>query len=283
MQTSTRRCRRNNTKRTILGVVNEHSVATEANLPEDLCNGFLSKGQLNRTQNEDKNGEMFEIPPDFDGSSTESVKILLQDIEHKLKKLQESIHYKSSMLVEQQKDIYFVAMMNVPRNIKNMTVRDFNKKYLEEGEDIIKLIGTIAEDAHNNQSNKKRFPNGDNTLVERTTAMEFKTPLRNIRPGAEFRTPGTLMRTIKRGEILYSIDGSPVDQTETGDLVATVSKKTRGNDAAVFDINVGDGRYISLSNPSSIQNLDPEMKSTAKTQLKVMQDQMTMLMAKLGN
>ena len=46
---------------------------------------------------------------------------------------------------------------------------------------------------------------------------------------------------------------------------------------------VGDGRYISLSDPSSVQHLDAEMKSTAKSQLKVMQDQMTMLMAKLGN
>lgn len=83
--------------------------------------------------------------------------------------------------------------------------------------------------------------------------------------------------------------------------MATVAKKRRdrtngssggggggGNDGAddeatgaAFDINVGDGRYISLSDPNTIEHLDDNMKNAAMNQLKILQDQMASLMAQL--
>ena len=70
---------------------------------------------------------------------------------------------------------------------------------------------------------------------------------------------------------------------DTGDLVATVTKKRRNNggDNVVFDISIGDGKYINLSDPNSAAELSGEMKTTAMTQLKVLQDQMASLMAQL--
>ena len=75
--------------------------------------------------------------------------------------------------------------------------------------------------------------------------------------------------------------------------MATVSKKPRdksggANDdndisAAAFDINVGDGRYISLSDPATVGHLDDNMKNAAMNQLKILQDQMASLMAQLDN
>ena len=75
--------------------------------------------------------------------------------------------------------------------------------------------------------------------------------------------------------------------------MATVAKKRRdrtngsGKDdevaGAAFDINVGDGRYISLSDPNTIDHLDDNMKNTAMNQLKILQDQMASLMAQLDN
>lgn len=64
-----------------------------------------------------------------------------------------------------------------------------------------------------------------------------------------------------------------------GDLVATVTKKRRTE--VDFDINVGDGRYINLTNPGNVQALDEDLKSTAIVQLQVLQDQMASLMAQL--
>lgn len=79
-----------------------------------------------------------------------------------------------------------------------------------------------------------------------------------------------------------SANGSPVDKVDEGSLVATVTKKRKGNAAAAaFDINLGEGNYISLSDPTGIQNLDDNMKSNAVSQLKVLQDQMALLMGQL--
>ena len=83
-----------------------------------------------------------------------------------------------------------------------------------------------------------------------------------------------------------SQNGSPVDAIDEGALIATVTKKRRGNTmettGANFDINVGEGRYISLNDPSGVQNLDSEMKTSAMSQLKVLQDQMASLMQQLS-
>jgi hypothetical protein len=60
-------------------------------------------------------------------------------------------------------------------------------------------------------------------------------------------------------------------------------KKRKGNDAggANIEINVGDGKFISLNNPSGVTELDSSMKASAASQLKVLQDQMQSLMAQL--
>ena len=50
-----------------------------------------------------------------------------------------------------------------------------------------------------------------------------------------------------------------------------------------LSLDVGKGQYISLSDPSSLEHLDVDMKDTARLQLKVLQDQMSKLMAQLGN
>ena len=81
-----------------------------------------------------------------------------------------------------------------------------------------------------------------------------------------------------------SKNGSPVDTVEEGTLVATVSKKRRaGKTSAVFDINVGEGRYINLTEPGTVECLDGDMKDAAISQLKILQDQMASLMAQLNN
>jgi hypothetical protein len=79
-----------------------------------------------------------------------------------------------------------------------------------------------------------------------------------------------------------SSNGSPLESNQLGDVVATITKKRRGNESnANFEINVGEGRYISLNDPTGLQALDSSMKATAASQLMVLQDQMASLMAQL--
>jgi len=94
---------------------------------------------------------------------------------------------------------------------------------------------------------------------------------------ARTRAPTTI-RTVRRGEAVFSKNGSPLEQGEEGTIVATVAKKRRGENSTVFDINVGDGRIINLAD---MQDLDKKTKETAVTQLKLLQDQMASLMAQL--
>ena len=105
------------------------------------------------------------------------------------------------------------------------------------------------------------------------------------------------IRLLQISKYTSSANGSPVEHSEEGSLVATVAKKRRdrtnggsggGSDGAdddatgaAFDINVGDGRYISLSDPNTIEHLDDDMKNAAMNQLKILQDQMASLMAQL--
>jgi hypothetical protein len=73
-----------------------------------------------------------------------------------------------------------------------------------------------------------------------------------------------------------------VDTADEGDLVATVCKKRRGNAAAAhFEVSIGDGQYISLSDPMEIQKLDDDVKLSAISQLQVMQDHVASLMQHL--
>jgi hypothetical protein len=78
-----------------------------------------------------------------------------------------------------------------------------------------------------------------------------------------------------------SQNGSPIAATEPGTVIATVCKKRRGNESASVEINIGEGQYISLNDPIGVSGLDPQMKQTAASQLKVLQDQMASLMAQL--
>jgi hypothetical protein len=83
--------------------------------------------------------------------------------------------------------------------------------------------------------------------------------------------------------LFSSQNGSPVDTADQGALIATVTKKRKGNEGANFEINVGDGKYISLNDPDGVEGLDESMKATAASQLKVLRDQMENLMAQLAN
>lgn len=67
--------------------------------------------------------------------------------------------------------------------------------------------------------------------------------------------------------------------------MATVTKKNRGNaalsSAASFDFCVGEGKYVTLGDPSNMKDLDSELKNSALSQLKLMQDQIAIAMKQL--
>jgi len=266
--------RRAANKRTILGAIDEDRNSFQNDYQ------FLSIGSdiSGVVQCGKKFGNDFDVPMDLDGSKHDAVAILLEDLEKGVKQHQESIAIKACQALTEQQEAYFLSMTKLGKSMKNMTIRDFNKKYMG-GDDIVNLVQSFFLDSDYTSSKKKNIlSDADNTRID------METPSRNIRYKTLDSTPVTISRASRRGEALYSVNGSPIDESKEGDLVATVSKKRRGfNDTAIIDINVGEGLYISLSDPKTLDQLDNEMKSTAMSQLKILQEQMASLMAKLVN
>ena len=122
-------------------------------------------------------------------------------------------------------------------------------------------------------------------LVQRCNAIRYSYPLLSTLSIFLLSQP-TLSPLFFFGLTCHfqsSENGSPVERIDEGAIVATVCKKRKGNGAggASVEINVGDGRIISLSNPGNVRELDSGMKATAASQLKVLADQMASLMAQL--
>jgi len=306
-RSSRRAATRSNTKRTILSALDE-------NKPLDDHPLHTTKHDIQTQPSVSQSQSL----PDLDVFKPESIEVLLQDIVRQVKAKQESLSIKSAEINKHQQEVFFVNSMKLEKSVKKMTIRDFNAKYMAGNNsssgngssnniiDVMKQImhsSTLDETNHNtNNNNKKRVrqPNNAHTNLHAQLHshhhLPLETPVRQLKPSFPSRTPGTILRTVRKNEVLYSSNGSPVHQAEEGDLIATVSKKRRGNanashdeddsgmeiGGAVFDISVGDGRMISLSDPSTMEHLTNEMKSTAKNQLNVLQNQLSQLLSKLN-
>jgi len=201
---------------------------------------------------------------EIDGSNADHVQALLEDLEIRRNQIVALLRTELADNKLQQEEALSAGLMKLPKAIRQMTVREFNQA---QGCDIISVLK--SKDGVQLAPPKKRDFN--------MTVLE--TPAPRSRNG---HAPNSILRTARRGEGLYSANGSPVESHEAGTVVATITKKRKGNDAgASIEINVGDGKFISLNNPSGVTELDSSMKASAASQLKVLQDQMQSLMAQL--
>lgn len=206
----------------------------------------------------------------IDGTNQKHVQLLLEDLKEQYQNQVELLKTERDKGQQEQHAAFSGHMIQLTKNIKGMKVADFNRKYHCN---LIHLIQTKAA-----SSSVSSEVAGKKRLRPAAAALETPAPTGRHPRGV----PGTAVRTVQRGEEIFSKNGTPVDTAEEGTLVATVSKKRRaGNKSIIFDINVGDGRYLNLADPGTVQHLDANMKTEAKSQLLAMQEQMAVLMAQL--
>ena len=292
-------------------------------------------------------------PVPVDGTNSQHIKSMIDDLQDKYDGIVSTLKSDLEDCKAQQEEAHKTGMIKLSKNVRNMTVKEFNKAH---GCDLLALLkskdgvvlsrntGTGADASTTKPpsmaGHKRDYPVGGGFSSQTSTAMAagLETPAPSRRNGAAGCQ--SALRTARRGEGLlyvrkncfrivvvwylynrqwlvlplfqfqgkisshrflcfYSIssrsyffpirstlafssqNGSPLEAVEAGSVVATVTKKRRGNDSANFEINVGDGRVISLNDPNGVQELDSQMKATAASQLKVLQDQMASLMAQL--
>jgi len=302
---STRRAvTRTNTKRTILSALDENKPATI----EELKIQSIPSSSNHANQHD---------LPDLNVLQPESIHVILSDIQNQIKAKQESLSIRGVEIAKKQQEEFFVGTMKLDKKVKKMTIREFNLKHMIKPDDngndsssgcILEALKAImlnsapytSNNTHgtgsSSSSSAARMIKSNLKRGAMAMTMDLETPVRQLKPGKACRTPGTILRTVRKGEHIYSENGSPIQETEEGDLVATVSKKRRGNHqggngiddaegddaAAMFDINI-DGRTISLSDKSTMEHLTSDMKSTAKNQLNVLQDQLAKLLSHLDS
>eukprot|EP00934_Nitzschia_sp_Nitz4_P006275 Nitzschia sp. Nitz4//scaffold68_size99682//28591//29420//NITZ4_004557-RA/size99682-processed-gene-0.16-mRNA-1//1//CDS//3329556572//6265//frame0 len=211
-----------------------------------------------------------------DGSNADHVRSLLEDLQTKYNQILAQLQSELAQTKLQQEEALNVGLMKLPKSVRKLTVQEFNQAHqcdllaLLKSKDgvVLPLRPEASNSTHTTLGKKRDLPPG----------LETPAPTRAGARGA----PMTETRTIRKGEGLFSVNGSPIEMHEVGSVVATVTKKRRGNErGANFEINVGDGRVISLNDPNGVSTLDSSMKATAAMQLKVLQDQMASLMAQL--
>jgi hypothetical protein len=263
---------RTNTKRTILSALDENKPATTEELQIESCSSISPKCNL----------------PDLDVLQSDSINAILSDIKSQVKSKQESLAIKGIEMAKNQQEVFFVGTMRLDKSIQendNSRIQSEihgNESIIDELKSIMSTLS--AAYVANHYSGNKSSNNFAYSNPKRCTKV-LETPVRQLTQGKSHCTPGTILRTVRKGEQIFSVNGSPVNQTEDGDLVATVSKKRKGNDqggkdGAMFDINI-DGRTISLSDPTTMDHLTKEMKNTAMSQLNVLQDQLSKLLSHL--
>eukprot|EP00529_Nitzschia_sp_RCC80_P028364 CAMPEP_0113465582 /NCGR_PEP_ID=MMETSP0014_2-20120614/13817_1 /TAXON_ID=2857 /ORGANISM="Nitzschia sp." /LENGTH=273 /DNA_ID=CAMNT_0000357751 /DNA_START=37 /DNA_END=858 /DNA_ORIENTATION=- /assembly_acc=CAM_ASM_000159 len=234
-------------------------------------------------------------PVPVDGTNSQHIKSMIDDLQDKYDGIVSTLKSDLEDCKAQQEEAHKTGMIKLSKNVRNMTIKEFNKAH---GCDLLALLkskdgvvlsrnaGTGADTSTTTKptsmaGHKRDYPVSSGFSSQTSTAMApgLETPApsrRNAAAGCQ-----SALRTARRGEGLFSQNGSPLEAVEAGSVVATVTKKRRGNDSANFEINVGEGRVISLNDPNGVQELDSQMKATAASQLKVLQYQMASLMAQL--
>lgn len=154
-------------------------------------------------------GKNFKIPSNFDGTSKESVELLLEDLEKEVKQMQSNLSLLEFQANKELQEIYFLRTLKLERNIRNMTVRDFNEKYLN-GESLIQMVkGFCQVDGSTSAATVQRssqyacvtsINKNDNHRPENQGRMEMETPARNVSNWKVMRTPATILRTARKGE-----------------------------------------------------------------------------------
>ena len=229
---------------------------------------------------------------DVDWLSRDSCSSFCEQRRDKLKKDEEALELMRDELMRTQKETIVQGLCKLNKDVKKLSVKEFNARFGVDIIDVLKKQMAAGEVNASGGGGKKRFRGfaaEDQTQSATGAGLSLKTPAAHRLNG---RPPMT--RTAHRGEriICTSVNGSPVDQFDNGELVVTVKKRRAvkgngGKPCAVANtpfpisigIGTGNGETIDIADPDQRKHLDGEQKAQAMQQLMTIQEQMNKLMA----
>jgi len=217
------------------------------------------------TVNEDVVLMPFDPPEEFDGLNPEHMRSIIQDLEAEIKIRNDAVVDARERAMDFLRQESRLLMFKIPKLTKSTTVAEFRERF---GVDMRQMTVVTGEGA------LKRAKLGINTST--TNFVVHQTPLRPIRSA---QLTSTVQRTVRRGERLFSQNGSPVIEDQDVDGVsikATIGKRFRDSkiDQPDVGLHLGNGNYVNMV-PENIAGLDEELKSVVWKQLKALQQSLS--------
>jgi hypothetical protein len=181
-------------KRTVLGAVNDDTAEASG---AGAIGAKATAAGSSTSSNNNANLNSVEIPTSgIDGTSRAQIDLLLQDLESEVQSRIDGITDRASQGVEEQREAAFLAGIRLDRTAKKMTIGDFNAKF---GCDIVADVMAIVKSSGAAEAGKKRIRPGDVASSSAASSNPLETPAPKSR-GAAQQAPGTILRTVRRGE-----------------------------------------------------------------------------------
>ena len=209
--------RRAATKRTILSALDENNPSIDSNIPSNISKDvdtFLKNDTMNSTLVPPQ--RPFRIPKDLDCTASDSINILLDDIAREVKRRQENVAIKCCEAMKRQHEAFFLKGMKIEKSVKKMKIKDFNEKFMKKNSNnnkgdnsesttcIIAMLKSVMVESDSSKNStisalsKKRFRDDLPDLNK----MDLETPIRQLKTAGNMKTPATILRTARRGEML---------------------------------------------------------------------------------
>mmetsp|Transcript_28686 Transcript_28686/g.34939 ORF Transcript_28686/g.34939 Transcript_28686/m.34939 type:complete len:256 (+) Transcript_28686:75-842(+) len=208
---------------------------------------------------------------DFDGTNPEHVESLLHDLTTEMERRKKLALHEIDSAGQAIQETFAVSMIGMPTSVRKMTIKEFNEMY---GCNILK---EMEDDAKNEESSAS--VDKVNRINARIDSNPYETPAR----GSTAHVPQSALRTVKKGEKIYSRNGTPIDKSNYGDLVATVMKKRRnGSDSGIqLEVNIGDGETLDLMRGDASKKITDATKSSVISQFKDLQGRVAAVLKEL--
>lgn len=132
----------------------------------------------------------FLLSDDLNGCNRQQIELLVEDLKQQLSQQIHVLMTESEKGKQEQTQVYFSNMLKLPKNVKKMTIRDFDAAHKCKLLEMITLTSSTVATA---AAAKKR--------VRPATITDLETPAPVRRPH-DHRLLTTPMRTVKKGEAI---------------------------------------------------------------------------------
>ncbi len=230
------------------------------------------------------------LPEELDGTNLGHVNAFIQDLTDQVDSRCSSIRKTADTAVMALRSALQVALMRIPKNVRKMTLEEFEEEYggslleVARGGAEQQVERALGEARGGKRKEVPSTPGGARELRSACKAPRYggvgATPMKGCSGNDVPQTPATV-RAPRRGEMVLSVDGSPLAQQDQ--VLATVKKMKKEDAASIaLEMDTGDGTFLNIAAPGAVEQMDEEMKETAKSKLKNLQDEVAALMAQLG-